>query len=120
MTAPNMVNITSMVGKYTNQDLAPGNAQTMISNPANSNKVYKVNTVIVTNIDGTNAADFNMFIETSGTSKYLARSITVPADSNLVVISKDTALYLEEDMVLSAAAYTSGDLVCHCSWEEIE
>ena len=120
MTAPNMVNITSMVGKSKNQNVVTGTAQVLLENAASSNKVYKVNTLIVSNIDGTNAADINLLYNDGTTNNYFARSITVPAKSNLVVISKDTSIYLEEGQSLTCAAFVNGDLVCVISWEEIE
>lgn len=120
MTAPNMVNITSMVGKSKNQNVNSGFAQTFLANPASSNKVYKVNTLIVVNIDGTSAADITLYFNDGNLHNYLARSITVPANSNLVILSKDTALYLEEGQSLSCQAVANSDLVCHVSWEEIE
>ena len=54
MAAPNLVNVTSIYGKTKGGTLATSNAD-MLTCP--SDKVLKINSIIVANIDGTNAAD---------------------------------------------------------------
>ena len=120
MTAPNMVNITSMVGKSSNM-VVPTSLGTLLENAASSNKVLKVNTLIITNIDGSNGADITVR-HTSGAGSFsnFASGITVPAKTNLVLISKDTSLYLEEGASLQILASAANDLAAHVSYEEIE
>ncbi len=120
MTAPNMVNITSMVGKSLCA-VVPVSLGTLLANAASSNKVLKVNTLIITNVDGTSGSDVSVqHNDTNGQSNYLAYQITVPAKTNLVLISKDTSLYLEEGADLKIMSSTSLDLAAHVSYEEIE
>lgn len=120
MTAPNMVNITSMVGKSKNM-VCPTSDTDLLVNAASSNKVLKVNTLIISNVDGTSGSDVSVgHRDGANTANFLAYQITVPAKTNLVVISKDTSLYLEEGAEITVSASTSNDLVAHISYEEIE
>ena len=50
----------------------------------------KVNSLIIANIDGTNAADITVEISVDNGSNYLAiaKTISVPADSSLSLIGK--------------------------------
>lgn len=122
MAAPNIVNVTSIFGKTTYDTNVSTSSTIQLANAANSGKVFKVNTIIAANIDGTNAADITVVVtNTSGTALfYLARTISVPADSSLVVISKDTSFYLEEDRQIRAFASASSDLSLMTSYEEID
>ena len=119
MAAPNLINTSSIYGKTTAEDLTTGTLQLLLC-PAN--KVLKVNTIIVSNIDGTNAADATVgYHNNVGNSNYaLASTISVPADSTLVVLSKDTSIYLEESDYIYGSASATGDLQIIISYEEID
>lgn len=73
----------------------------------------------MTNVDGSIGADATVDFINSGTTFPLASTITVPADSMLIVLDKATAIYLEENDSLQARASAAGDLVIHVSYEEI-
>ena len=118
MAAPNIVNVTSIYGRTAHLNLTTS-SQSVVSNSANSNKVFKINTIIVANIDGSAAADVTVNYNNAGTTFALASTISVPADSTLVVLDKSSALYLEENDSIQALASAAGDLVIHISYEEI-
>lgn len=118
MSAPNIVNIASLYGKTVGL-AATTSELTLVSNAAASNKVFKINTVIVANIDGVNNADVTVNLKKGATAYKLANTVTVPADATLIVISKDTAVYLEENDSISVIASANGDLEVVCSYEEI-
>lgn len=118
MAAPNIINITSIIGKTAVQAVTTSEAA-IVSNSAASGKVYKVNSLIVANIDGTNSADITVVIKRSSTNYALASTITVPADSSLVVISKENTIYLEEGDQIFCQASADSDLQAVCSYEEI-
>ena len=92
MAAPNLINTSSIYGKTTAANLGTSNVS-YVTCPAN--KVLKINTIIVTNVDGTNAADVIVYYYDAGQATYfrIASTISVPADSTLVVLSKDTSIY---------------------------
>ena len=123
MAAPNIVNVTSIFGK-TVYDTYVGTSQSItLQNAASSNKVLKINTILAANRDGTNDADISVFVSTVSSSTalfYLAYTITVPADSTLVITSKDTSFYLEEDRAIRAFASNSSDISLMISYEEMD
>ena len=119
MTAPDIVNVTNILGSTDVQSITT-TAAAITTNTAASGKVYKINSLVVANIDGTNDADVSVDLFRSSTAYYIARTITVPADATLVVISKDTGIYLEEGDALRCLASADGDLQAICSYEIID
>ena len=122
MANPNIINASSILGKTVfDADIATS-ASELFENAASSGKILKINSLIIANIDGTNAADITVTVRNAaGSTTYstLASTISVPADATLVVISKDTSIYLLEDMSIYLAASAAGDLSATCSYEEI-
>jgi hypothetical protein len=118
MAAPNIVGVTTITGKTAVQAVTTS-ATAIVTNSAASNKVFKINSLVVSNVDGTNAADITVDLFRSSVAYEVASTITVPADASLVVISKETAIYLEEGDSLRCTASASGDLEAVCSYEEI-
>jgi hypothetical protein len=123
MAAPNIVNVATITGKTVVASLTTTNSTLVVENVAASGKVFKINSLIVSNVDGTNAADItiNLFSEDNigGTGTQIVSTVSVPADASLVVISKDTSIYLEEDRSIGATAGAANDLKVVCSYEEI-
>jgi hypothetical protein len=118
MAAPNIVGVTSIYGKTAvDADIAASPAS-LLTCPAD--KVIKLNSLIIANIDGTNAANITVDIFRSSVAYHLAKTISVPSDATLVVISKDISVYLEEGDVLRVTASASGDLSAVCSYEELD
>jgi hypothetical protein len=118
MTAPNIVNVSTIIGK-TGVLAATTEATELVINSAASNKLFKVNAIIVANIDGTNPAAITVDLYRSSVAYQIVSTITVPADATLVVLSKETALYLEEGDAVRCTASANGDLQVICSYEEI-
>jgi hypothetical protein len=116
MAAPNIVNVTTITGKTAVQ-VVTTSATAIVTNSAASGKVFKVNALYVSNVDGTNAADVNVDLYRSSTAYHIAKTVTVPADTTLDVISK--AIYLEEGDSLRLTAGADSDLEAVCSYEEI-
>ena len=90
---------------------------TVTGTASNSGKVLKVNALYVSNIDGTNNADLNVDIYRSSTAYHIAKTVNVPADATLDVISK--SIYLEEGDSLRLTANADSDLEAVCSYEII-
>jgi hypothetical protein len=123
MAAPNIVNVTTITGKSAVVDLTTTNATLVVENPAASNKVFKINSLIISNVDGTNAADITVSLYSEdnigGTATQIVSTVSVPADASLVVIDKNTSFYLEEDKSIGATAGSASDLKVVISYEEI-
>lgn len=123
MAAPNIVNVTSIIGKTNVVDLTTTNATLVVENVAASNKVLKINSLVVSNVDGTNAADITISLYSEdnigGTATQIVSTVSVPADASLIVIDKNSFIYLEEDKSIGATAGAANDLKVVCSYEEI-
>lgn len=123
MAAPNIVNVSTITGKTDQVSLTTTSATAVVSNTELSGKVFKVNSLVVANVDGANAADITVSVysedDIGGTATELVSTVQVPADSSLVVIDKNTSLYLEEDMSIGATASAANDLKIIVSYEEI-
>ena len=123
MAAPNIVNVGTITGKSFYLALANTSATALVSNAASSGKVFKINMIQVANVDGSVACDVTVKYHTQddigGTGYALVATVSVPQDSSLVVLDKNTALYLEEDRSISVTAGTANDLEVLVSYEEI-
>ena len=123
MAAPNIVNVSTITGKTDQVALTTTSQTTLLNNAASSGKVFKVNMIQVANVDGTNACDITVDVHSAddgaGTAFSLVSTVSVPADASLVVLDKNTAIYLEEDMSITATAGTASDLEVIVSYEEI-
>jgi hypothetical protein len=123
MSAPNIVNVTTITGKSAVVDLTGTSATLVVENPAASDKVFKINSLVVSNVDGTNAADITISLfsedDIGGTATEIVSTVSVPADASLVVIDKNTSIYLEEDRSIGATAGSANDLKVIVSYEEI-
>ena len=121
MANPNIVSVSSIYGKTVYDTDVSTSATALVTNAASSGKVLKINSVIIANIDGTNAADITVTLRNTSATllSTIANTVSVPADATLVVISKDTSIYLEESGAIYLQASASGDLSATCSYEEI-
>ena len=116
MTAPNIVNVATITGKTAVQAVGTS-ATAIVTNSASSGKVLKVNALYVSNVDGTNNAEITVDLYRSSTAYHVAKTVVVPADATLDVLSK--AIYLEEGDSLRLTANAASDLEAVCSYEEI-
>ena len=123
MAAPNIVNITSMIGKTDTTSLTTTSATNILNNAASSGKVLRVTLVRAVNTDGSNAADISVSLYSAaslgGTQTELIQAKEVAINTNLDVITKDTPLYLEEDTSLGATASAADDIKMIVTYEEI-
>ena len=126
MANPNIVEVSVIRGNTSSiliSSTADPFATALVSNAASSGKVYKINSIVVANVDGTSAADITIKIFSAaalgGTGTAIASTISVPADASLIVTDKSTSFYLLEDKSIGATASVANDFVVTCSWEEI-
>lgn len=119
MAAPNIVNVSTITGITSATTLGVTSTTTLLSNPAASNKVFKINSIIVANTDG--VTSYPVYIDWyNGTAGFkLASTITVPNDATLVVLGKDTPIYLEENCSIRGGSSVASKLDCIISYESI-
>jgi hypothetical protein len=120
MAAPNIVNVSTITGKSNGAVMAIS-ANTILTNPASSNKVLKVNTLMISNIDGSAAVNANIdFYDSSSTTTYsIGSTISIPADSTVIIIDKNSSMYLEEGDYINVSADVNGDAEAIVSYEEL-
>ena len=120
MAAPNIINATSIFGKTTAAALDTTTTTSLLANSASSNKLLKINSIIVGNKDGTNSADVTISWYNGSTDFFIASTIAVPADTTLVVLGKDAPIFLEEGQSLRGGASADSDLDVIISYEELD
>ena len=122
MTAPNIINATTIVGKTTGTSLTTTATFTILNNAADSGKCLKINTLNVSN-PGTIAAlvtvAWHNAANVGGTAFGIIGNVSVPSGSTLNVIDKTSQYYLEENTSLGATAGTADTLTVTCSYEDI-
>jgi hypothetical protein len=126
MANPNIVNVTTILGNTSTtliSSTADPFATALVDNAASSGKVYKINSIVAANVDGSSACDITISIFSEdalgGTGTAIASTISVPADATLIITDKTTAFYLLEDRSIGATASAANDIVVTISWEEI-
>lgn len=119
MAAPNLANISTITAKTKAAHLGTTLTTALLQNLAASGKVLKVNSIIVSNIDGSNSADVSMTYYDYTDGYEIAKTIAVPADSTLVLLDKNSVLYLEENTEIRGGASAASDLDIIISYEEL-
>ena len=127
MANPNIVNVTSIYGGNASWNLSNTLTATLLT--VSADVIVKVNSIICANVDGTNDATLNLYVDGVGTTVtgvtgtslataiYLAKTVNVPADDILVVIDKP--IYLMEADILKGGASAASDLDLFVSYEVI-
>ena len=128
MANPNIVNVSSIVGGNAGWALTNNITTTLMTVAADV--IVKINSLIVTNIHGTNAATVSIEINGIGggatgvtlaanltTQVRIASTMNVPADDSLVLIDKP--IYLMEADVLRGGASAASTLELFASYEVI-
>lgn len=123
MANPNIINVAAIYGNNALVSLTSTSATSIVSNAASSGKVFKINSLVVANVDGVVPANITINVYSAaalgGTAYPLVSTVAVPNDASLIVIDKTTSIYLKEDQSIGAVAGTASDLVVTASWEEI-
>ena len=116
MATPNIVNVATINAKNAAGAITTSRAAA-VDVPAE--KVAKINTILIANIDGTNAADVTIEVSIDNGSNYfaIAKTISVPADATLSFL--ENPIYLDETDQLAVTASANSDLTYFVSYEEI-
>ena len=124
MANPNIVSVNSIFGNTTGFLLTTVLTNVLLANGTSSGKVFKVESIMVANVDGTNAADVTIDFHTAangtaGSSFALAATISVPADATLNLVDKNSSFYLMENQSIIGGASANSDLEVVISYEDI-
>tara|TARA_R100000655_G_scaffold99365_1_gene143216 strand:- start:388 stop:777 length:390 start_codon:yes stop_codon:yes gene_type:complete len=127
MANPNLVNVATISGGNLGFNLSNTTTATLLTVAAD--KILKINRITVANVDGSSAANVDLFVDglgngaagitaTGSSTVYLAKTVSVPADATLVI--SDTPIYLMEADILKGGASASGDLDLFISYEVLD
>ena len=116
MANPNIVNVATINGKTDVFALTTTSANLAT---ATANTVFKINSIMISNIDGTNAANVTVNYYDGSNSRAIANLISVPAQATLQVVDKNSSFYLEETDIVQAFAGANSDLECLVSYDII-
>ena len=136
MAAPNIVNVATITGITTfiagintggtgvAQPINTSGVTTMVSNAASSGKVLKINSLVAAGVGDTTGVTVEIFDKATATGAAntvsIASTISVPSFSSVVIISKENAIYLEEDRSLGVYAQpNAGSINVVVAYEEI-
>ena len=117
MATPNIVNVATINAKNATALLDGTSRTTAVDVPAE--KIAKINTILVANVDGSNAADITIEVSVDNGSNFvkIANTISVPADATLSFL--ENPIYLDETDLLAVTASAASDLTYFISYEEI-
>ena len=126
MAAPNIVNVTSIVPHTVYVTPSNTSRTALVTAPA-TGAAHKINQILVSNIDGTNAVNATVELRLADGTTYVAigSTISVPANATLVMLDKTTMLYLLDTSVTGEASTiyvtsgTASKLTFTCSYETI-
>ena len=118
MSAPNLATVSTITAKSVKAALVTTGTD-VLTNAADSGKVFKVNNIVVGNIDGTKVKLRLTGVLSGITAQSIFQGISVPAAASLILIDKNTAIYLEENDILHILASADNDLVVMVNYEEI-
>lgn len=130
MAAPNIVSVATINGKSNIANVTTVTSNVVV-NGIGSGKVFKINTILISNVDGTNPSNVTVGLYKAGntgsqrsadgtlanTVFSLANVVTVPAKSTLDLLSK--TLYMEEGDVITVKSDSNNRLHMIASFEEL-
>lgn len=129
MANPNIVAVTTITGNTTYLTPSGTSAVVLLPNAASSNKVFKINQVVVSNTTGsaanttvsiyTNGAVAQGSAPSSGTAFPIVSTVSVPANASLIAVDKTTAIYLQENTSITVTSGTGSALTYSISYEDI-
>jgi hypothetical protein len=90
----------------------------VVSNSSGSGHIMKVNSLYVSNVNGSAAATVNVDVYKNATTAYrIAYQVSIPAGAALSLIDK--VLYLQENDSLRLTASANSYLEAVCSYEDL-
>ena len=117
MAIPNIVSVSSIYGTTAVGVLTTTLTTTLV--PAASDKVLKINVIRCTNITD-NDATVTLDVEVSGTHKKIANEVTVPANSVVDIVDKNSSFYLQETDLLRGGASAGTTIDFMVSYEILD
>lgn len=130
MANPNILAATNAYGTTTYYTPTGTTAVVLLANAASSGKVYKINSIVAANVNGsasvtatvsvyTNGAVAQGSAPSGGTAYPLVSAVQVPANASLIVVDKTTMLYLQEGTSITITSGTASGIAYTISYEDM-
>ena len=129
MANPNIAAATSILGTTTYLTPSGTSAVVLIPNAASSGQVFKINQIVAANVTSSavnvtvsiypNGAVAQGSAPAGGTAFPIVSTVSVPANSSLVVADKTTAIYLMEGTSITVTSGTGSGITYSISYEVI-
>lgn len=123
MANPNILGSTSVIGNNSLTSLSTTSATSIISNGSGSGKIFRVNSILVSNVDGADTyyVTLNLYSQAAlgGTAYAIISTLNIPATSTIIIVDKNSPIYLKEDQSIGAIAEAADKIEVIASWEEI-
>jgi len=130
MANPNIVNVSAIYGTTTYLTPSGTTAVVLLPNGASSGTVMKINQIVASNVDGTNAVNTTVSLYSNGavaqgsapsggTAYPIVSTVSVPANASLIVVDKTTAIYLMEGQSITVTSGTASKITYSISYELI-
>ena len=130
MANPNLFASTYAYGTTTYYTPSGTTAVVLLANAASSGKVYKINQIVCSNVNGSAAVNATVSIYTNGavaqgsapsggTAYPVVSTVSVPANASLIAVDKTTAIYLQEGTSISVTSGTASGITFSISYEDI-
>ena len=118
MANPNIVQVQTINGNTQVANITTS-ATAIVTNTSGSGKVYKINGILVTNIDGTNTATLTVDLYRDSVAYVMTSNVAITTNTTYTPIDKTLSLYLLEGDSLRVTANANSRLQAVATWEEI-
>ena len=119
MANPNIVNVTSILGTTLVTTMITTANTTLLVNSASSGQVWKINTIVASNLLPTSTATINLQVSDGTNNKSILSTVDIPSDATLVAIDKNSSFYLTEGYSIKGSSATNSSIDLLISYEVI-
>jgi hypothetical protein len=117
MANPNLGAISGIFGKNV-ANINIGSSMTSVLT-AQSNRVYKVNTVLISNISDTQETVIGADIDKGSVQVSLVENVTIPIGASFTAIDRQIPVYLEEGESIRVKCNTAANVHVLVSYEDM-
>lgn len=118
MANVNLKNLTIVLGENASMADIPAAASGIIT--CSNDEVLKVNSLYVSNIDGTNSATVTADVyDGTNVDSYLVKGLSVGAGGTVNIVTNETSIYINEGQSIRLTSSASGTLAGFISYERI-
>lgn len=115
--ALNLANTATITATTVGQAIT-NSATAIVSNSSGSGHIMKINSLYISNVNGTTAATVTVDVYKNATTAYrIAYQVSIPAGVGLSIIDK--VIYLQENDSLRLTASVNSYLEAVCSYEDL-